>query len=202
MNLADLKATAARRGRHILRRIRGQPTDVWMVRRGLTIGTGVYINETATVDPDFLWLISIDDGAVIANHAHIIAHDASTRHFTGFTRIGRVHIGKRAYIGAGAIILPGVTIGDDAVVGAGSVVRRDVEGGAIVIGNPAQTVGTADEFAAKHRAAQAERPCYPSHGFSGYGPVPPQNMERARLELADGSGYVGYRRRPAQRTVE
>jgi hypothetical protein len=78
------------------------------------------------------------------------------------------------------------------VVGAGSVVRRDVQPGAIVLGNPAQTVGIAEEFAAKHRARQAVRPTYPSLGFSGYGEVPPENMERARRELADGSGYVGY----------
>jgi len=192
VSVVDLKAALIRRRRNLIRRVRGQPTDAWMVRRGLTLGTGVYINETATVDPDFLWLISIDDDAIIANHVHIIAHDASTRHVTGYTRIARVHIGKRVYVGAGAIILPGVTVGDEAVVGAGSVVRRDVEPGAIVIGNPAQTVGTADRFAAKHRAAQAVRPRFPSYGFSGYGPVPPENMERARRELGDGSGYVGW----------
>jgi maltose O-acetyltransferase len=199
VNVAGLKAALTRRRRDALRRVRGQPTDTRMVRRGLRLGRDVYINETATVDPDFLWLISIDDEAVIANHAHIIAHDASTRPFTGFTRIAKVHIGKRVYVGAGAIILPGVTIGDGAVVGAGAVVRRDVEPGAIVIGNPAQTVGRADEFAAKHRARQAEAPSYPSHGFSGYGEVPPENMERVRRELADGSGYVGYTQARANR---
>jgi maltose O-acetyltransferase len=191
VSMGDLKAALLQRRRDVMRRIRGQPTDAWMVRRGLMLGSGVYINETATVDPDFLWLISIDDDAVIANHAHLIAHDASTRHFTGYTRIAPVRIGKRVYVGAGAIILPGVTVGDDAVVGAGAVVRRNVEAGVIVVGNPAQVVGTADEFAAKHRARQAVRPTYPSQGFSGYAPVPAENMERARRELADGSGYVG-----------
>ena len=75
---------------------------------------------------------------------------------------------------------------------AGAVVRRDVEPGAIVIGNPAQTVGSADAFEAKHRARQAAGPSYPSYGFSGYGEVTPENMERVRREIADGSGYVGY----------
>jgi maltose O-acetyltransferase len=191
VSLSELKTQLRRHRRDALRRVRGQPTDALMVRRGLVLGTDVYINETATVDPDFLWLISIDDEAVIANHAHIIAHDASTRHFTGYTRIARVHIGKRVYVGAGAIILPGVTVGDEAVVGAGAVVRQDVDPGTIVVGNPARAVGTAEEFAAKHRAHQAIRPVYPSYGFSGYGPVTSQNMERARRELADGSGYVG-----------
>ncbi|MCY1392360.1 Maltose O-acetyltransferase [compost metagenome] len=49
-----------------------------------------------------------------------------------------VSIGSNVWIGAGALILPGVTIGDDAIVGAGSVVTRDVEAGATVMGNPAR----------------------------------------------------------------
>ena len=47
-------------------------------------------------------------------------------------------IGRNVWIGGGALILPGVTIGDDAVVGAGSVVTRDVAAGATVMGNPAK----------------------------------------------------------------
>jgi maltose O-acetyltransferase len=50
-----------------------------------------------------------------------------------------VMIGEHVWIGGGAIILPGVTIGDDAVIGAGSVVTRDVAAGATVVGNPARS---------------------------------------------------------------
>ena len=49
-----------------------------------------------------------------------------------------VIIGANVWIGSGAQILPGVTIGDDAIVGAGSVVTRDVASGATVVGNPAR----------------------------------------------------------------
>ncbi|RZJ41765.1 MAG: sugar O-acetyltransferase, partial [Brevundimonas sp.] len=45
---------------------------------------------------------------------------------------------RNVWIGGGAIILPGVTLGDDCVVGAGSVVTRDVPPGATVMGNPAR----------------------------------------------------------------
>lgn len=51
-----------------------------------------------------------------------------------------VRIGSNCWIGGGAIILPGVTIGDDALVGAGSIVTRDVPAGATVVGNPARLV--------------------------------------------------------------
>ncbi|KIZ32991.1 sugar O-acetyltransferase, partial [Stutzerimonas stutzeri] len=49
-----------------------------------------------------------------------------------------IRIGKNVWIGGGAIILPGVTVGDDAVIGAGSVVTRDVPASATVVGNPAR----------------------------------------------------------------
>ncbi len=49
-----------------------------------------------------------------------------------------VHIGRNVWIGAGALILPGVTIGDDAIIGAGSVVTRAVPSGATAFGNPAR----------------------------------------------------------------
>ena len=49
-----------------------------------------------------------------------------------------ITIGSNVWIGGGAIILPGVTIGDDAIVGAGSVVTRDVPPGGMVAGNPAR----------------------------------------------------------------
>lgn len=49
-----------------------------------------------------------------------------------------VRIGANVWIGGGAILLPGVTIGDDAIIGAGSIVTRDVPAGAKALGNPAR----------------------------------------------------------------
>jgi maltose O-acetyltransferase len=51
-----------------------------------------------------------------------------------------IAIGGNVWIGGGAIILPGVTIGDDAIIGAGSIVTRDVPAGATVAGNPARVL--------------------------------------------------------------
>ena len=51
-----------------------------------------------------------------------------------------VHIGKNCWIGAGAIILPGVTIGDNSVIGAGSIVTRDVPSGVVAVGNPCKVM--------------------------------------------------------------
>lgn len=51
-----------------------------------------------------------------------------------------VHIGNNVWIGAGAIILPGVTIGDNSVIGAGSVVTKDIPAGVVAVGNPCRVL--------------------------------------------------------------
>lgn len=47
-----------------------------------------------------------------------------------------VHIGKNCWVGAGAIIMPGITIGDHVVIGAGSVVTKDIPSNVVAVGNP------------------------------------------------------------------
>lgn len=51
-----------------------------------------------------------------------------------------VHIGRNCWIGAGAIILPGVTIGDNTVIGAGSVVTKDIPANVVAVGNPCRVL--------------------------------------------------------------
>jgi maltose O-acetyltransferase len=175
--------------RTLLNRIRGYPSTAWLVKRGLTLGRDVYLGEVA-FDHGFLWLISIGDESVLSSDVRIIAHDGSTKQWTGYIRLGRVDIGRRVYVGARSVVLPGVRIGDEAIIGAGSVVTHDVPPRTVVAGNPAVPVATLDDFAAKHRERIASRPCYPRAGFSAYEYVTAENMERMRRELADGPGYV------------
>ncbi len=51
-----------------------------------------------------------------------------------------VHIGANVWIGAGAVILPGVTIGENTVIGAGSVVTKDIPAGVVAVGNPCRVL--------------------------------------------------------------
>lgn len=51
-----------------------------------------------------------------------------------------IHIGNNVWIGAGAIILPGVNIGDNSVIGAGSVVTKDIPAGVVAVGNPCRVL--------------------------------------------------------------
>lgn len=83
--------------------------------------------------------ITIDDDAMIAANVQLISnnHDLYERQVITCRPI---HIGKHTWIGAGATILPGITIGDNAVVGAASVVTKDVPADTIVAGNPARII--------------------------------------------------------------
>lgn len=58
----------------------------------------------------------------------------------GYQYNAPVHIGKNCWIGAGAIILPGVTIGDNVVIGAGSVVTKDIPSNVVAVGNPCKVL--------------------------------------------------------------
>ena len=56
-----------------------------------------------------------------------------------------IHVGKNVWIGAGVIVLPGVTIGDNSVIGAGSIVTKDIPANVVAFGNPCHVVREINE---------------------------------------------------------
>ena len=88
--------------------------------------------------------ITIGDGTLLAPQVFITS-DSFGRAADDLTAVhsghaADVNIGKQVRIGAHAVILPGVTIGDGAAIGAGSVVTKDVPPYAIAVGNPAKVI--------------------------------------------------------------
>ena len=61
-----------------------------------------------------------------------------------------VHIGKNCWLGAGVIVLPGVTIGDNTVIGAGSVVTKDIPSNVVAVGNPCRVLREINEHDKKY----------------------------------------------------
>ncbi|HET8581143.1 MAG TPA: acyltransferase [Candidatus Paceibacterota bacterium] len=108
----------------------------------VTVGNRVVINPFVTINAKDTVLIGDD---VHISSGTIISSAGLDYRKTGAARghlKGRVHIDNGVWIGAGAIINPGVRIGEHAVIGAGAVVTRDVEAETIVAGVPARALGT------------------------------------------------------------
>jgi maltose O-acetyltransferase len=105
----------------------------------IRIGAGVFVNFGCV----FLDVVAIEigDACQIGTQVQILTadhpRDPALRR-QGFESGRPIRIGRNVWIGAGAIILPGIDVGDDAIIGAGSVVTRDVAAGATVMGNPAR----------------------------------------------------------------
>lgn len=103
------------------------------------LGAGVFLNFNCVILD--VVEVSVGDGTKVGPAVQIYAadhpRDAATRR--AGLELGRpVRIGRHVWIGGGAILLPGITVGDDAVIGAGSVVTRDVPRATTVAGNPAR----------------------------------------------------------------
>ena len=104
----------------------------------ITLGDNVFINFSCIILDVMPVEIGADTRIGPAVQIYTADHPRDAVERRGGLECGRpVKIGSNVWIGGGAIILPGVTIGDDAIVGAGSVVTRDVPAGATVAGNPA-----------------------------------------------------------------
>lgn len=114
--------------------------------RFVRFGKGVYANFGLTLVDDTY--IEVGDytmfgpGVVIATASHPIEPDLREQ---GLQYNSPVRIGRNCWIGAGALIMPGVTIGDNTVVGAGSVVTKDLPSHVVAAGNPCRVLKAVKE---------------------------------------------------------
>ena len=101
---------------------------------GLTLvdDTHIYVGDYTMLGPN----------VVIATAGHPILPELREK---AYQYNMPVRIGRNCWIGAGAILLPGVTIGDDVVVGAGSVVTKDLPSGVVAVGNPCRVLREVNE---------------------------------------------------------
>lgn len=117
--------------------------------RGVEIGQNVHIYG-GSIDYCHGHLVKIGNNVTIS-HSTILAHDASTKMYLDYSKIGKVIIGDNVFIGYGSIILPGVTIGNNVIVGAGSIIRQDIADNCVVAGNPAVVLCQTDEYIKKNK---------------------------------------------------
>ena len=91
--------------------------------------------------------VTIEDEVFVGHNVNFLndrwpaaVNDDGSVRTAGDWRLERTVVKRRATIGTGAILLPGVTVGEGAVVGAGAVVTKDVPPGAVIAGNPAKVL--------------------------------------------------------------
>ena len=186
------RETVNRAKRRVVQRLRGELNVDRLVAAGLEIGHGTFVANDAYLDPGHPWLITIGKESGLSPRTVVMVHDASMQRHMGCTRIARVVIGDRVFVGAGAIILPGTRIGDDSIVGAGAVVRGDIPPGSMVVGNPAKIVSDVKSVAEWHRQVATESPVWPHEGWTiGAGGITDARKRAQREALIGGtSGYL------------
>ena len=105
------------------------------------LGKNVYANFNLTlVDDTHIYIgdyTMIGPNVVIATAGHPILPELRE---LGYQYNAPVHIGRNCWLGAGVIILPGVTVGDNAVIGAGSIVTKDIPPNVLAAGNPCRVL--------------------------------------------------------------
>lgn len=104
-------------------------------------GKGVYANFNLTlVDDTHIYVgdyTLFGPNVVVATAGHPIQPELREKTYQyNFS----VHIGRNCWIGAGAVMVPGVTIGDNVVIGAGSVVTKDIPSNVVAVGNPCRVL--------------------------------------------------------------
>lgn len=105
----------------------------------ITLGRGVFLNFNCII-LDVVEVV-IGDLTQIGPGVQMLTpdHPRDPEQRRAGLEFGRpIRIGSNVWIGGGALIMPGVTVGDDAIIGSGAVVTRDVAAGATVVGNPAR----------------------------------------------------------------
>lgn len=105
------------------------------------LGKNVYVNYNFTVVDDTHVYIGdytmVGPNVIIATAGHPIVAELRQK---GYQYNAPVRVGKNCWLGAGAILLPGVTIGDNVVIGAGSVVTKDIPSNVVAVGNPCKVL--------------------------------------------------------------
>lgn len=109
--------------------------------KNVHFGKGVYANFNLTlVDDTHIYVgdyTMLGPNVVIATAGHPILPELRP---LAYQYNMPVHIGKNCWLGAGVIVLPGVTIGDNSVIGAGSVVTKDIPANVVAVGNPCKVL--------------------------------------------------------------
>lgn len=174
--------------KEFLHRLRGEYTTEELIKRGMVIGENFQRQKDVILDSNHCWLIEIGDNVTMAPRVHILCHDASTKLYLNYTKIGRVTIGSNVFIGTGTVVLPNVSIGSNVIIGANSTVTHDVPDNVVIAGSPARVICSVDDYVKKEKNRMAQSPCYGEE----YTLRKDVSMEKRQQQKNELKGRVGY----------
>lgn len=160
------------------------------IKLGMKIGNNCSIQPGVVIDYSHCWLINIGNNVTIAPEVYLLAHDASTKKLNGYTKIGSIQIKDNVFIGARAIILPGVTIGENSIVTAGSLVTKSVPAHSVVAGNPARVISDIDSYEKKNGDLLKATSYVYDNNFTISGEITKKRKKKMYTELIDNIGFV------------
>ena len=155
--------------KELIYRIRGEYTTEKLIKMGMRVGE----NFTRVT---------------MAPRVHVLCHDASTKQFIGYTKIGGVKVGNNVFVGADTVILPSVTIGNNVIIGAHSTVTHDITDNSVVVGSPAKIICSLDEYLGKEKKRMKNSKCYGEE----YTLRKNVSMEMRMKQNEELKGKIGY----------
>lgn len=174
--------------KELLYRIRGDYTTKKLISMGMKVGKNFKRLNGVILDPSHCWLLEIGDNVTLAPRVHILCHDASTKTYLNYTKIGRVTIGDRVFIGAESVVLPGVTIGDNVIIGANSTVTHDIPSNTVAVGSPARVIYSLDEYLEKEKKRMGTSPIYDDSFVLDN--ITEEKRQKQKNELEKKIGYI------------
>jgi acetyltransferase-like isoleucine patch superfamily enzyme len=153
------KVTARLRDRFTFVVLCGGDRVRYLRRAGSRIGRDCDIATDVANFGSEPWLVEIGDRVSVTSGVRLVTHDGSSRLFRDRipgssrygNRFGTIRIHDDSFVGVGAILLPGVSVGPESIVAAGSVVTKSVPPRTVVAGVPARTVCDLDEYVERYR---------------------------------------------------
>lgn len=159
------------------------------IKAGLKVGKNCSGLINCTIDYGHCWLIEIGDDVIFAPQVYLLAHDTSTKRSLGYTKIAKIKIHNKCFIGARVVIMPGVAIGENSIIGAGSVVVKSIPANVVAAGNPAKVICSIEEYEAKLKNNFEIAPHY-DYSYTLGGGITTAMKQQMANELENQEGYV------------
>ena len=166
--------------------------EIWLedyLKMGMKIGDNCCIQPGVIFDYSHCWLIKIGNNVTIAPQAYLLAHDASTKKINNYSKVSSITIEDNVFIGARAVIMPGVTIGKNSIVAAGSIVTKSIPEGTVAAGNPAKVISTIERYIEKNEQRKNVSQVYDS-SYTIKGNISHVDKNKMYEELKSAVGFV------------